>query len=79
MRHMIEVALRFSIRLTNLTKGVKMASLNDHRRILDHILAGDAESAEAAMRLLILEAQTLLNKARKIEKDRLKKSGQFML
>lgn len=62
MRHTIEVALRFSIRITNQRKGVERASVDDHNRILDFILAGDPESAKNAMHDLLSEAKTLLNK-----------------
>ncbi len=60
LRFMIEVALRFSIRLSNSSKGVDLASADDHARILDAIIARDAEAAEAAMRELIQESKALL-------------------
>ncbi len=63
MRHTIDVALRFSIRITNRSKGVERASVEDHQRILDCILAGDPKAAESVMRELQLEARMLLNKA----------------
>lgn len=69
MRHTIEVALKFSIRITNRTKGVERASVNDHQRILDFILAGDSEGAENEMRTLLLEARMLLNDALEAEKN----------
>lgn len=68
MRHTIEVALKFSIRITNRTKGVERASVDDHQRILDHILAGDSQTAETEMRGLLLEARMLLNRALEAEK-----------
>lgn len=58
-----ETALRFSIRMQNRFKGVRRASVPDHRRIADAILAGDAATAEEAMRGLIVEALELINKA----------------
>lgn len=58
-----ETALRFSIRMQNRYKGVRRASVSDHRRISDAILAGDSEAAEAATRTLIQEALDLINKA----------------
>ena len=61
MRHTIDVALRFSIRITNQRKGVERASVDDHQRILDFILARDPESAKNEMYKLLLEAKTLLN------------------
>ena len=69
MRHTIEVALRFSIRMTNRFKGVERASVDDHQRILDFILAGDPAAAETEMRSLLLEAKTLLNNALEQEKQ----------
>lgn len=63
LRFMIEVALRFSIRISNQTKGVERASVDDHQRILDAIIAGDQQAAEASMRSLILESKMLLYRA----------------
>jgi DNA-binding FadR family transcriptional regulator len=70
MRHTIDVALRFSIRVTNRFKGVDKASVEDHQRILDFILAGDHQGAETQMRNLLLEAKTLLNGALKEDQDK---------
>jgi DNA-binding FadR family transcriptional regulator len=58
-----ETALRFSIRMQNRYKGVRRASVPDHRRIADAILAGDADKAEKTTRDLIQEALDLINKA----------------
>lgn len=60
LREMIETALRFSIRRTNAYKGVKFASVLDHKRVADAILAGDSPGAERAMRSLIEEALALM-------------------
>ena len=57
---LIETALRFSIRRTNFYKGVRLASVYDHKAVSDAILAGDAETAERAMRALIQEALDLM-------------------
>ncbi|MBR7618660.1 FadR family transcriptional regulator [Phenylobacterium sp. 20VBR1] len=62
MRDLIDVALRTSIRLTNRRKGARLASVSDHQRVTDAILAGDAEGASRAMRDLVLEALTLIEK-----------------
>lgn len=72
MRHTIEVALRFSIRITNRFKGVDRASVKDHQDILDFILTGDHVAAETQMRTLLVEAKTLVNKA--LEQEKSKKS-----
>ncbi|ESQ85052.1 hypothetical protein AEAC466_04920 [Asticcacaulis sp. AC466] len=62
MREMIETALRFSIRKTNDFKGVRLASVVDHKRVADAILAGDSAEAETRMRDLIQGALDLMNK-----------------
>ena len=59
----IETALRFSIRTTNYFKGVKLASVADHKKVADAIVAGDAPAAEDAMRILIQEALDLIRAA----------------
>lgn len=58
-----ETALRFSIRMQNRYKGVRRASVPDHKRISDAILVGNAAEAEEATRVLIEEALDLINKA----------------
>ncbi|HVY87159.1 MAG TPA: FadR/GntR family transcriptional regulator [Caulobacterales bacterium] len=60
LRELIETALRFSIRRTNAYKGVPLASVLDHKRVADAILAGNAPSAERFMRALIQEALDLM-------------------
>ena len=70
MRHTIEVALRFSIRMTNRIKGVERASVEDHRHILNFILAADQQGAELAMRELLNEAKTLVTNALKAQASR---------
>lgn len=63
LRDLIRTALRFSIRLTNRYKGVRLASVADHKKVADAIVAGDAKAAAAAMRDLIQEALDLMTKA----------------
>lgn len=58
-----ESTLRTSIRMQNQYKGVRRASVSDHKNISDAILAGDAAAAEEAARSLIQEALDLINKA----------------
>lgn len=68
--HVIETALRFSIRLTNSEKGVRMASVGDHELIYRAIERGDAEAAENAAQALLTEAIRLLDeRARKQEAE----------
>ena len=58
-----ETALRFSIRMQNRMKGVRRASVSDHKKISNAILAGEPEKAEEATRALIQEALDLIDKA----------------
>lgn len=55
-------ALRFSIRTTNRYKGVQLASIADHKRVADAIIAGKPAAAGEAMRKLIQEALDLISK-----------------
>ncbi|SRR5579871_3333580 len=57
---LIATALRFSIRTTNRYKGVRLASVADHKKVADAILAGKPAQAEDAMRRLIEEALDLI-------------------
>ncbi len=66
--HVIETALRFSIRLTNSAKGVRTASVPDHEKIYLAIKAGDAKGAERHAQALLTEALRLLDeRARQVE------------
>jgi DNA-binding FadR family transcriptional regulator len=55
-------ALRFSIRMTNRYKGVRLASVALHRKVSDAILAGKPAAAGEAMRRLIQEALRIMKK-----------------
>ncbi|MGB6309992.1 MAG: FadR/GntR family transcriptional regulator [Steroidobacteraceae bacterium] len=55
-------ALRFSIRMTNRYKGVRLASVADHKKVADAIIAGRPAAAGEAMRKLIQEALDLIGK-----------------
>jgi DNA-binding FadR family transcriptional regulator len=55
-------ALRISIRMTNRYKGVRLASVADHKKVADAILAGKPAVAGEAMRKLIQEALDLIRK-----------------
>ena len=63
--HVIETALRFSIRLTNSEKGVNTASVPDHERIYLAIERGDADAAKKAAQDLLTEAIRLLDERAK--------------
>jgi DNA-binding FadR family transcriptional regulator len=63
LRELSETALRFSIRTTNEYKGVTLASVADHKKVCDAIVAGDAAGAEQAMRALIEEADAFIRAA----------------
>ncbi|ANY19363.1 Pyruvate dehydrogenase complex repressor [Tsuneonella dongtanensis] len=65
--HVIETALRFSIRLTNSEKGVRMASVADHAAIYEAIERGDVVGAEKAAQDLLTEAIRLLDERAKRE------------
>lgn len=60
--HVIETALRFSIRLTNSEKGVTAAEIPDHEKLYQAIDRGDASAAEEAAEALLNEAIRLLDK-----------------
>jgi len=60
LSELIATALRFSIRTTNRYKGVRLASVADHRKVSDAILAGKSVQAAEAMRSLIQEALDLI-------------------
>ncbi|MEP6885984.1 MAG: FadR/GntR family transcriptional regulator [Gammaproteobacteria bacterium] len=55
-------ALSFSIRTTNRYKGVQLASVADHKKVADAIIAGRPAAAGEAMRKLIQEALDLITK-----------------
>lgn len=53
---LVETALTFSIRVSNRIKGVKSASVSDHRAVADAILSGDGEAAGTLMKKMLEEA-----------------------
>lgn len=69
LEDLINAALRISIRVTNQRKGVPLASIADHQKIVDAIIAGDADAASAATRSLILEALALIKGSALQERD----------
>ena len=60
LTELTSTALRFSIRTTNRYKGVKLASVADHKRVADAIVAGRPAAAADAMRKMIQEALDLI-------------------
>jgi DNA-binding FadR family transcriptional regulator len=65
LRELIATALRFSIRTTNRYKGVSLASVGDHKKVADAIIAGKPDAAANAMRSLIREALDLMKNAQR--------------
>ncbi len=63
-------ALRFSIRTTNRYKGVQLASIADHKKVADAIIAGKSAAAGEAMRKLIQEALDLILKREALQVTR---------
>lgn len=62
LRDLIAAALHTSIKVTNQAKGVRLASIADHGKVLDAIVARDADAAFSAMHSLISEAMNLVGK-----------------
>ncbi|HWD67508.1 MAG TPA: FadR/GntR family transcriptional regulator [Caulobacteraceae bacterium] len=62
MKDLSKAALRTSIFLTNLRKGVHNANLADHQRVASAIHEGDAERASQAMREMMREALSLIER-----------------
>lgn len=60
LSELIESALRFSIKLTNRYKGVRLASVADHKKVADAIAASKPQDAAEAMRHLVQEALDLI-------------------
>jgi DNA-binding FadR family transcriptional regulator len=67
-------ALRISIRMTNRYKGVRLASVADHKKVADAIIASKPAAAGEAMRKLIQEALDIKKKRNAVAAPR-KASG----
>ncbi len=65
----IATALRISIRTTNRYKGVQ-ASVADHKKVADAIIAGRANAAGDAMRMIIKEVMDLINSHEELQVGR---------
>src|SRR5258708_31427297 len=63
-------ALRFSIQTTNRYKGVRLASVADHKKLADAIIAGKSVAAGHAMHKLIQEALDLICKREALQATR---------
>lgn len=63
MSRFIETALRVTITFTNKMAQTDFASYQVHKKVFDPLQAGDAEAAMAAMRVLLVEAIDLINRA----------------
>jgi DNA-binding FadR family transcriptional regulator len=61
LREFIQVALRVSIASTNQLKGVLTADYDDHKRIYDAIVRGDANAATIAVKSLLAEVMQLID------------------
>jgi DNA-binding FadR family transcriptional regulator len=60
----IDAALRTSIQFTNQYKGVELADVNEHRKVLDAIEAHDSQRAGEIMEKIIHEVMDLIAAAR---------------
>jgi DNA-binding FadR family transcriptional regulator len=65
---LINTALRTSIRVTNQFKGVPLADIDDHKKVLDAIEEQDPEGAAAAMSAMLEETMELIVSARRKSK-----------
>jgi DNA-binding FadR family transcriptional regulator len=65
LEQLINAALRTSIRVTNQFKGVPLADIDDHKKVLDAIEDQDAEGAAAAMSAMLEETMELIVAARR--------------
>ncbi len=61
----INAALHISIKFTNAYKGVALGDVNQHKKVLDAIAAGQPQKAQAAMEVIIREAMALIDQARR--------------
>ncbi|MBB6096149.1 DNA-binding FadR family transcriptional regulator [Povalibacter uvarum] len=65
LEDVVDAALRISIAFTNRYKGVALADIKAHTKVLDHIEAGQPKRAHAAMTAIIEEVMELIGQARK--------------
>jgi DNA-binding FadR family transcriptional regulator len=62
---LISAALRTSIRLTNRVKGVPLADVNAHKKVLDAIIAHNPRKASNSVLIMLQEVMNLINVARR--------------
>ena len=60
---LVNTALRISIRFTNSRKGVRLASVPAHEKVVEAIIAKDPSTAAAAMNALLVEVMDLIERA----------------
>jgi DNA-binding FadR family transcriptional regulator len=64
---LISAALRTSIRLTNRVKGVSLADVSAHKRVLDAIIAKNPRRASEGVVTMLQEVMDLINVARRMK------------
>ncbi len=62
---LISAALKTSIRLTNRVKGVPLADVEAHKKVLDAIVAHNARKASDGVLIMLQEVMNLINVARR--------------
>lgn len=74
LEELIDTALRISIQLTNRFKGVALADVPDHERVLNAIAERNPDKARAAMDRILREVMDLIAQAKSLpEPPRIKK------
>jgi DNA-binding FadR family transcriptional regulator len=75
LEEFIDTALNISIQLTNRSKGVTFADVDDHERVLKAIVARDPNKARAAMEAILVEAMDLIAQAKSLPELPQSKNG----
>jgi DNA-binding FadR family transcriptional regulator len=63
LEELVNTALRISIRFTNSRKGVRLANVQAHERVVAAIIAKNPAAAAAAMNALLVEVMDLIEQA----------------
>ena len=66
---LLETALTFAVRNTNLLKGVRLAYVDDHNRVAQAIMDGDSELARKSMELMLEDALATFESCQEQESD----------